>query len=175
MFTLVESIVTKSGKALGIFKKDWHDMIADFKNTKGLKNKIQAMFSKTISDEDIKSLKYYNAQINAGVSPQTAFTRCLRNSSTAAQNLAISANGAAVSEESLGKAAEFATIKQQILSTAMQVGFALAITTIITLISKAVNYQKELAEEHLSAAQINLITTQLSLGTSNPAFSNYNF
>lgn len=101
MFSTVESSIAKSGKALAIFKKDWHDILYDFKNTKGLKNKFTAAFSTGISNDDINALKYYNAQIRLGVKPQTAFYRCLSNSSSAAQNLAVQANGAAASEELL--------------------------------------------------------------------------
>ena len=99
VFSTVESSITKSGQALGIFKKDWHDVIYDIQNTSGIANKIKAAFSTTISSTDLDAIKKYNTEIKNGVTSQTAFNRCMLNTSSAAQNLVDSANGAAVSEE----------------------------------------------------------------------------
>ncbi len=154
MFSTVESSIAKSGKALAIFKKDWHDILYDFTNTKGLKNKFTAVFSTGLSNDDINALKYYNAQIRLGVDSQTAFYRCLSNSSSVAQNLEAQANGATVSEEALTVATNQLTLAQKAsaaaskalriaLNVALNVGLMFAINAIITGITKLVNRQKE--------------------------------
>lgn len=138
MFSTVESQVTKSGRALGLFKKDWHDIIYDMKNTQGFSNKLKAAFSNTISQDDIKKIRKYNTAINNGVTSQTAFNHYLRNSSASAQNLAASANGAAISEETLNNATRTSTIALKAQQIAMNLLANAGLMVIITLISKGV-------------------------------------
>ena len=138
MFSTVESQVTKSGRALGLFKKDWHDIIYDMKNTQGFSNKLKAAFSNTISQTDIENIRKYNTAINNGVTSQTAFNQYLRNSSASAQNLAASANGAAVSEEALNTATRTSTIALKAQQIAMNLLANAGLMVIITLISKGV-------------------------------------
>ena len=91
VFSTVESSITKSGQALGIFKKDWHDVVYDIQHTSGITNKIKAAFSTSISSFDAEKIRDYNAEIRNGVSSQTAFNRCMLKTSSAAQNLVASA------------------------------------------------------------------------------------
>lgn len=138
VFSTVESSITKSGQALGIFKKDWHDVIYDIQNTSGIANKIKAAFSTTISSTDLDAIKKYNTEIKNGITPQTAFNRCMLNTSSAAQNLVDSANGAAVSEEFLEQASRKSTVALKAQSIAMNLLGNIAITAIIIGISKIV-------------------------------------
>ena len=158
VFSTVESSITKSGQALGIFKKDWHDVIYDIQNTSGIANKIKAAFSTTISSTDLDAIKKYNTEIKNGVTSQTAFNRCMLNTSSAAQNLVASANGATVSEETLTVATKRLTLAQKAgiaiskafgtaLNIALNVGVTLAISAIITGIEEIVNKQQESIEK----------------------------
>ncbi len=158
VFSTVESSITKSGQALGIFKKDWHDVIYDIQNTSGIANKFKAAFSTTISSTDLDAIKKYNTEIKNGVTSQTAFNRCMLNTSSAAQNLVASANGATVSEETLTVATKRLTLAQKAgiaiskafgtaLNIALNVGVTLAISAIITGITKLVNAQQEAKEK----------------------------
>ena len=158
VFSTVESSITKSGQALGIFKKDWHDVIYDIQNTSGIANKIKAAFSTTISSTDLDAIKKYNTEIKNGVTSQTAFNRCMLNTSSAAQNLVASANGATVSEETLTVATKRLTLVQKAgiaiskafgtaLNIALNVGVTLAISAIITGIEEIVNKQQESIEK----------------------------
>ncbi len=150
VFKTVDSEFTKSGKSLALFKKEWHDLKNDFVNAKGLINKVSALFSTGLTNDDIRRLKEYNNLINKGQNSQSAYYRTLKNASSAAQNLAAQANGAAVSEEALAGATNKVTIATKLAHGAMRllanVGLALAINLIITGISKAVNRFKEIKE-----------------------------
>ena len=157
VFSTVESSITKSGQALGIFKKDWHDVIYDIQNTSGIANKIKAAFSTTISSTDLDAIKKYNTEIRNGITPQTAFNRCMLNTSSAAQNLVASANGATVSEEALTVATQNLTLAQKASAIASKaavvalnmignIAIMAGINLIITGITKLVNRQKELRE-----------------------------
>ena len=158
VFSTVESSITKSGQALGIFKKDWHDVIYDIQNTSGIANKFKAAFSTTISSTDLDAIKKYNTEIKNGVTSQTAFNRCMLNTSSAAQNLVASANGATVSEETLTVATKRLTLVQKAgiaiskafgtaLNIALNVGLTLGISAIITGIEEIVNKQQESIEK----------------------------
>ncbi len=157
VFSTVESSITKSGQALGIFNKDWHDVIYDIQHTSGIANKFKAAFSTTISSTDLDAIRKYNTEIKNGVTSQTAFNRCMLNTSATAQNLVASANGAAVSEEAMTAATNQLTLAQRAaafaskalgvaLNVALNVGIMFAINAIITGITKLVNRQKELKE-----------------------------
>ena len=157
VFSTVESSITKSGQALGIFKKDWHDVIYDIQNTSGIANKFKSVFSTTISSTDLDAIKKYNTEIKNGVTSQTAFNRCMLNTSSAAQNLVASANGATVSEETLTVATKRLTLAQKASAVASKaavvalnmlgnIAIMAGINLIITGITKLVNKQKELRE-----------------------------
>lgn len=145
VFQIIESDIAKSGRSLAIFGKEWHDIINDIKNAEGL-NKIGAIFSKKLSSDDINNLKEYNRLIKEGRNPQSAYYRTLQNSSAAAQNLAMSANGVAVSEEFLTRETKKLTLAQMSLNVALNVGIMLVIDLIIIGITKLVNKQKEAAQ-----------------------------
>lgn len=140
MFKIIESDLTKSGKSLAVFGKQWRDILNDIRNAKGL-NKINAAFSTGLSDNDINRLREYNNLINKGKNPQAAYYRTLKNASSAAQNLAASANGAAVSEEILDAATKRSTSSlflQEMAAKAASVGIKLLNTALMSIAVTAV-------------------------------------
>lgn len=176
VFKTIESDITKSGQALSLFGKQVNYIFRDIGTaingikTNGLSKQSLSLFSPSrifgtgLSEQDIQSLKEYNNVLKNGikyidkngesitkcVSANTAFYRCLGNSSSAAQELARNANGAAVSEEALAGATNKVTIATKLAHGAMRllanVGLAIAINLIITGISTAVNRVKEIKE-----------------------------
>lgn len=157
VFKIIESDITKTGYSLSVFGKEWNNIINDVKNAKGL-NKITSAFSTGLSKDDINRLREYNHLIEKGQNPQSAYYRILKNSSSAAQELAMKANGAAVSEEALTAATQKLTLAQRAgiaiskafgtaLNVALNVGITLAISAIITGITKLVNAEQEAKEK----------------------------
>ncbi len=164
VFTTIESDLSKTGKSLAIFGKEWRNVVNDITNVKGIKNKFKATFSNSITNDDIVRLKEYNHLIEKGQNPQSAFYRTLRHSSAAAQDLAMNANGAAVSEEALAAATNRLTFAQKAaavaskalgvaLNMALNVGFVIAINAIISGIMYLVNRQKEAIEKARESAE----------------------
>lgn len=169
VFKTIESDITKSGQALSLFGKQVNYIFRDIGTaingikTNGLSKQSLSLFSPSrifgtgLSEQDIQALRNYNkALINCQdakgnlLSTNTVFYKHLRNASSAAQELARNANGAAVSEEALAGATNKVTIATKLAHGAMRllanVGLALAINLIITGISKAVNRFKEIKE-----------------------------
>ena len=80
-------------------------------NTKlSINNRFKGLFSgdffkkkSILSDDDISAIQAYNAEINRGVTSQTAFYRTMQNASVEAQNMAASANGMVVNLEQIPK------------------------------------------------------------------------
>lgn len=157
VFRTIEGDLTKSGYSISIFRKEIQTLIRDVSNARGLSNKINAIFSKGLTDYDVKQLREYNKLINQGQNCQSAYYRTLQHTSTAAQELAMSANGAAVSEKTLETSTKSLSITQRIATTSSKVlagaisligniGIAFAINGIISLISYLVKREGELAE-----------------------------
>lgn len=76
----------------------------------GLNKSFKGMFNgdffkkqNLLSDSDISAIQAYNAEINRGVTSQTAFYRTMQNASVEAQNMAASANGMVVNLEQIPK------------------------------------------------------------------------
>lgn len=180
VFKTIESDITRSGQSLSIFGKEIKNIYRDFSSAvDGIKNKtgnisqfsIGRIFGNKLSQQDIQAIKNYNEEIKKynqmtddAVSPQTAFYKCLGNSSSAAQQLAREANGAAVSEELLTQNTQTLTFAQKASAAASQVmgvalnmalnlGIGLIISAIISGITKLVNKQKELAEQAKESAE----------------------
>ena len=180
VFKTIESDITRSGQSLSIFGKEIKNIYRDFSSAvDGIKNKtgnisqfsIGRIFGNKLSQQDIQAIKNYNEEIKKynqmtddAVSPQTAFYKCLGNSSSAAQQLAREANGVAVSEELLTQNTQTLTFAQKASAAASQVmgvalnmalnlGIGLIINAIITGITKLVNKQKELAEQAKESAE----------------------
>ena len=157
VFKIIESDITKAGYSLSVFGKEWNNIINDVKNAKGL-NKITSAFSTGLSKDDINRLREYNHLIEKGQNPQSAYYRTLKNGSSAAQELAMKANGATVSEEALTVATQKLSLAQRAgiaiskafgtaLNVALNVGITLAISAIITGITKLVNAEQEAKEK----------------------------
>lgn len=137
MFTTIESSLTKSGRSLALFGKEWRDISNDMRNAKGW-GRFDAIFSKGLSNDDVNRLKEYNNLIAKGQNPQSAYYRTLKNASSAAQNLAMNANGAAVSQQALDQATRTSTIALKAQQIAMNLLANAGLMVIITLISKGV-------------------------------------
>lgn len=166
VFKVIESDVTRSGRALSIFGKEWNAITNDLFKVKGFKNKIYSLFGNGITDSDVEQLKKYNALIKQGVNPQTAFYDALSNSSFAAKNLAASAQGVTVSLQRIEEEANRATIAERImagatkalgtaLTMALNIGIGLAINFIITQITRLVNKQEEIRQKAKEVADAN--------------------
>ena len=173
VFKTIESDITKSGQSLSVFRKEFKNVYRDFMSAvsdikeNGITKDGLKQFSpfrilgKSLSKQDIQALKNYNEEIRKynemtddAVSPQTAFYKCLGNSSAAAQKLARDANGAAVSEKVLESETIRLTLAQRVsaiaskamgtaLKVALNVGLMLAINAIISGIINLVNKQEE--------------------------------
>lgn len=157
VFKIIESDITKAGYSLSVFGKEWNNIINDVKNAKGI-NKITSAFSTGLSKDDINRLREYNHLIEKGQNPQSAYYRTLKNGSSAAQELAMKANGATVSEDALTVATQKLSLAQRAgiaiskafgtaLNVALNVGITLAISAIITGITKLVNAEQEAKEK----------------------------
>ena len=190
VFKVIESDITKSGQALSIFGKQLRNVYRDMSSaistirTNGLtrENLSQLAPSRilgnTLSQQDVQALRDYNnvlrngitytnefgETVNRSVSANTAFYRCLGNSSSAAQELSRNANGAAVSEEALRTATNNLTLAQKAANAATKalvvglnlignIAFAIAINFIITKITEAVNKEKELRQSISETAE----------------------
>lgn len=179
VFKTIESDITRSGQSLSIFGKEIKNIYRDFSSAvDGIKNKtgnisqfsIGRIFGNKLSQQDIQAIKNYNEEIKKynqmtddAVSPQTAFYKCLGNSSSAAQQLAREANGAAVSEELLTQNTQTLTFAQkasaaasqvmgEALNMALNLGVGLLVSLIVSEITKLVNKQKELSEQAKESA-----------------------
>lgn len=109
-----------------------------------------------LSDSDIKALQAYNAELNRTigyrikdgkvlpryVSAQTAFNRTMKDASTEAQNMAASANGAAVNLEKIPKISKAGQVALRGLAIA---GNIVASVLIMMAISKTIQYFSDLA------------------------------
>ena len=139
-------------------------LIAGFAGMRGtgIVSTIQSMVqsNKTaISVQDVAALRQYNALLAQGVSMTEAQAQALNEASVSANRLAVSMNGAAVSEELLAQAENKVTLGAKAGATAAKV-FGTAINAainmgVIALISLAVKGLSKLADS--------LITTQEEL------------
>ena len=139
-------------------------LIAGFAGMRGtgIVSTIQSMVqaNKTaISIQDVAALRQYNALLAQGVSMTEAQAQALNEASVSANRLAVSMNGAAVSEELLAQAENKVTLGAKAGATAAKV-FGTAINAainmgVIALISLAVKGLSKLADS--------LITTQEEL------------
>ena len=101
VFSVIESDITKSGQALSIFGKELQNVYHDFNSAiHSIKTKtgdisqfsIGRILGNKLSQQDIDSIRRYNDEIRKynemtddAITPQTAFYKCLGNSSSAAQ------------------------------------------------------------------------------------------
>ena len=128
------------------------------KTTIGLNNSLKGMFSgdffkkkSILSDSDITSLKAYNAEIERGVSPMTAYYRTMQNSSDAAVKMAESAKGATVNISAITKTSKAAAVGMKALSVAANIGLTVlasfAVSAIIGWIDDLVHAQERAIEK----------------------------
>ena len=100
-----------------------------------------------LSDDDISALKAYNAEIERGVSPMTAYYRTMQNASEEAVNMAKSANESTVEISKIPKASKAAELRMKALSVALSVGVTLAATIAIKLLTVALDNMADSAED----------------------------
>lgn len=125
-----------------------------------LNNKYDSLFTQksVLSDDDIKGLQAYNAELSRTSNPTTAFNRTLIECSDAAQNMAMSANGAAVDLSQIPKQSKAGQMALQGLASAgnMVAGalIGMAISKGIELLDHWINrqeYAKEALADSVSA------------------------
>lgn len=126
-----------------------------------IKNLFDGSFFKQtsiLSDTDIKALKAYNAEIEHGVSPMTAYYRTMQEASDSAINMAKSAGEATVNIEQIPKVSKAATVATKALAVAGNMLAMWAISAVISKIAESIdNYihridnLKEAAAEAKSA------------------------
>ena len=116
----------------------------------GLKNLFDGSFfqSKSIlSDDDIKALQAYNAEIERGVAPMTAYYRTMQDASDAATNMAHSAGDATVNLEQIPKVSKASQLAIQGLSIAANMLASVAISFVISKIHEAIQAEEKAREK----------------------------
>ncbi len=106
-----------------------------------------------VSEEDIKALEAYNAQVNSGIKGNEAFDSTMKNASQTAQDLAKSAKGAAVDINAIPKASKAAAVGMKALSVAGNMLASALISLAITAIFKGVDYLIHRTEKLQEALQ----------------------
>lgn len=110
-----------------------------------------------VSEEDIKALEAYNAQVNSGIKGNEAFDSTMKDASTTAQNLAKAAKGAAVDINAIPKASKAAAVGMKALSVAGNMLMSMAISFAITKLIEGVQWlataSERVAEKAREAAQ----------------------
>lgn len=137
-------------------------------NTKlSINNGFKGLFSgdffkkkSILSDNDISAIQAYNAEINRGVTSQTAFYRTMQNASVEAQNMAASANGMVVNLEQIPKVSKAGQVALKGLAIAgnmlLSIGISFVISEGIKLIDNyihRVDNAKDALEEFNSSVK----------------------
>ena len=129
-------------------------------NTKlSINNGLKGLFSgdlfkkqSVLSDSDISALQAYNAEIERGVTPATAYYRTLQEASDAANNIAHAAGNATVNLEQIPKVSKAGQLALKGLAMAgnmlLMWGISEAISAIATAIDNEAN-RVEYAQERL--------------------------
>lgn len=170
VFGTIADDANKSGQSITLFHKKLTDVINDYKSVdnkigkKKIGAAVNGLFGKTptISNSDIEALRKYNALLASGETECNASKKALSGVSKQAKQLALDANGAAVSEKAMAqatttlsttsKAATLATNALRIgLNMLANVGVVMFINTVVSGITKLINKQEETAEK---AAQL---------------------
>lgn len=146
IFGQVTDDTNKFSTSLTILDKNVKDVVKDFKNA-SFGNKLSAAFGKSgITSEDVAMLRQYNAEIAKGVPEHEAFNKTLSGASNQAKQLAIDAEGAAVSEkvltgatQSYTAAQKAATLATKAFAVALNMAFSLAITYTISKIVEGIS------------------------------------
>lgn len=122
------------------FKVGYNSVQGEFSGLKSGLLSVKNAMSSTITSTDISNINEYNRLIDACVKPQTAWYRAMQNSSKAAQDLVINANGAKVSEEALAQASQKVATTSKLASTAMSMAFNIGISLAISGIVAGIQY-----------------------------------
>lgn len=102
---------------------------------------------KLLSDDDIKALQAYNAEIERGVSPMTAYYRTMQDASDAAVNMAQSAGKGTVQINNMTKASKAAKIGMQALATVGNMFLGMAISWGISKFIEFTQVSENVAEK----------------------------
>ncbi len=112
-----------------------------------------------LSENDANCLKAYNAEIECGITPMTAYYRTLQNASDSAVNMAHAAGNATVNLDQVAKSSTIAELGLKTFSIAGNMLAMWGITKVIQLTATALdNYIHRLdnAKESLSSTQSEL-------------------
>lgn len=120
IFKTITDEVTGANKSISLFGKTFNDFKTNIQN-----RGIKGIFTSGISNDDIKALQAYNADIRNGLSPQTAYYNNLQNCSDAAVKLAESAGNSEIPLEDLKKATTNMSLSAKAGSIALK-GLAIA-------------------------------------------------
>lgn len=99
-----------------------------------------------LNDSDINALKAYNAEIERGVSPMTAYYRTMQNASDTAASMAKAAGDVTVNLEQIPKVSKAAEIGLKALSTVGNMALMWGISEAIQIISSCANASNRLKE-----------------------------
>ena len=100
--------------------------------------------SEVLSESDVAAIKAYNAEIDKGVTSQTAFNRTMLNTSREAQNVVAAANGGKVAIDGLTKSSKAAQLGMNLLSTAINIGITFVVAEAIQFVYQFITAQKQL-------------------------------
>ncbi len=120
IFKTITDEVTGANKSISLFGKTFNDFKTNIQN-----RGIKGIFTSGISNDDIKALQAYNADIRNGLSPQTAYYNNLQNCSDAAVKLAESAGNSEIPLEDMKKATTNMSLSAKAGSIALK-GLAIA-------------------------------------------------
>ena len=170
IFTQISSGLDGIINKAGIANKSFADMINAFSAGSTGRNGIGKIsggtsslinsFSSVITEKDVECIKSYNAEIKAGVNPQTAYYKTMLGTSNAAKDYVAAGKGAIVSTDELAKSvntSRLAMIGMQAatiaLNMALTMGIAVAIQAVVTGLGHLIHAEKEAAESAKDRAE----------------------
>lgn len=163
--------LTLMNASLGNIRRSIATMFSNSSNafkTGGLKDLFSNVKSSTnnlltnliVSKSDINAIKDFNAEIDKGVTHQTAFYRTMQNTSSAAQSVVASAKGGKVEIDNLGKSmlsAKMSAIGLQAVTIALNMaltfGLSVAIQAVVTKLNDFIHAQQKAADAATETAE----------------------
>ena len=121
-----------------------------------LKNLFNRDFFKQrsiLSDDDINALKAYNAEIERGISPMTAYYRTMQEASNSAVNMVRSAGDATVNIEAIGTTSKAATAATKALAVAGNMIAMWGISVVLSKVIEGIQYLASSTERYLESQQ----------------------
>lgn len=138
VFTTITGSINGTRKSLAFLGRDIELIKKNWNNIGGFKN-INNLFLPASYDTDIVALQAYNAEIQRGVTAQTAFNRTMDTASMTAQNFVARAEGATVNingyRQVINKT-RLTTIALKSATIALNVALSVGLMAVITLAYK---------------------------------------